>query len=477
LISLIGGEKIIVLAKDSFRDCSFAHSFQIAHQNSGLSSAMKKLKSFQKTRGIFETAILLLLLAIQIVLMTNNFGTEGHVVGRLIANNSDEDDLLWFVQITDVQIGRRPGRHIALKNFLNLLNEAVNPSFVINTGDLVDGNYRAVEPNLNEWTTYDSAISEIVDDLDFPYFDLPGNHDNLDNNNLTLYKQYAHLGKSFGDIHASWMIEKANKTAQFIGISTVDTIGGESLLSYEGLITESELAYLRTALEQPADIKVVFGHHSPIETEWGYHIKETPEKEAFLELLRTSEVVLYANGHRHKERMEDQKGTLFLTADNWPYFRLFAVDLKREQTSSFQYSANPLTWPLIIPVFPMNQSQVIQPQGDLSQEIPFEVLVFSRSAISSVSIDPGDGVWADLTNTGTNLWKLRENEHLKASNDTIKIKATDQVGRRREISLTIERKGAMNSETEKASLELFATISAVALATSPIYVLRKKHKK
>lgn len=438
---------------------------------------MKNRKSSQNTSGLFGTAILLLLFAIQIVLMTNNFGTEGHVVDKLIANNSDEEDLLWFVQIADVHIGKRPGRQFALKNLLSDLNEVVNPSFVINTGDLVEGNYRAVEPDLSEWIIYDSTISEIVDDLDFPYYDLPGNHDNLDNNNLTLFKQYSHLGKSFGDIHANWVIEKANKTVQFIGISTADTIGGESQISYEGMITESELEYLRAVLEQPADIKIVFGHHSPVETEWAYHIKETPEKEAFLELLRTSKVVLYANGHRHQERIVKEENILFLTADNWPYFRLYAVDLKRGQTSSFQYSANPLTWPLILPVFPVNQSQVIQPQGDFSQEIPLEVLVFSPSAITTVSIDPGTGVWVDLMNTGNFLWNLKENEHLEAHNDTIKIKATDQMGRRREISLTIERTGATNSNTEKASIDLFASISVVALATLPMYVMKRKFKR
>ncbi|MFW9917006.1 MAG: metallophosphoesterase family protein [Candidatus Thorarchaeota archaeon] len=438
---------------------------------------MTRRKPSQRAISILEVAFLLLILAIQFLLMTSDFRTAGHVASRLVASNSDEEDLLWFAQITDVHIGKTAARPIALKTFLSLLNEAVNPAFVINTGDLVEGDYRAVEPDLSEWITYDSTISEIVDELNFPYYDLPGNHDNLDNNNLTLYKQYSHLGKTYGTIHASWRIEKGNKTAQFVGISTVDVISGESQISYEGLITESELAYLRAALEQPADIKIVFGHHSPVETEWGYHIKGTPEKEALLELLQTSEVVLYANGHRHKERIVINDGTVFATCDNWPYFRLAAVDLKRGQTSFFRYSANPLTWPLILPVFPINQSQVVQPQGDLSQEIPFEVLVFSRSAVSSVSVDAGNGDWVDLRNAGTYIWKLPENEHLEASNDTIKFKATDQFGRRREISLTIERKGAMNSKTDKAAIDLFTTIFAVVLATLPIYVLRRKANK
>lgn len=404
--------------------------------------------------------------------------SESHAIETLLAQGTDEADLIWFAQITDVHVGKRAITPALLANFLEDLNDYVHPAFVVSTGDLVEGNYSLTKvwANPSEWILYDSVISSMADILNYDYYDLPGNHDNWDNNNLSLFRQYSHIGKTFDAIHTSWTIRKGDSSALFVGISTADTVGGESPISHEGRITESELKYLRAELEQPADTKIVFSHHSPVETEWGYNIRETPEKKEFMELLRTSGVKLYANGHRHKERILKEDGTLFLTADNWPHFRLYAIDLKRGQSSSFQYDADPITWPLILPVFPVNSSQAIKSQRKLSPGFSLEVLVFSRDVIESVSIDPGTGNWLELARAGTYLWRLSENAEIQPINETIKIRASDQLSRRRDITLTIENWQDDSRETKESSIDFFILLSMVAVTVPPLLFLRRKQR-
>ncbi|MFX0116025.1 MAG: metallophosphoesterase family protein [Candidatus Hodarchaeota archaeon] len=435
-----------------------------------------RIKSSKIVRGRTTSFILLVvLLFAPFLAVIADFPTNASAKDAFIASRTEETDLIWFAQITDLHVGRRANIENTLPEFLLDLSDFVKPSFVLATGDLVEGDYTHVEANLTEWVIYDSIISSVADNLNYDYYDVPGNHDNLDNNNLSLFLQYSHIGRNFGTTHHSWTIEKGGKAAQFIGINTADTVNGESIISYEGRITESEIAFLKLELEKPADARVVFGHHSPVEVEWGYHISDTPEKEELLKLLEAPEVLLYANGHLHKERIVRNRGTLFLTADNWPNFRLFVVDLERKQTSSFEYDASPITWPIILPVFPVNQSQMIRSQGMLIEGFPLEILVFSASVVEEVSVDPGNGTWIDLTKSGNFLWSLREDEYIELHNETIRIQASDQLGRRREIQMTLETSEEETSQTKSSALGLFAILAALVIL--PSYNLRKKQQR
>jgi len=397
---------------------------------------------------------------------------------RITAGNTlatspvEEKDLLWFAQVTDLHVGSKEYSitdHMI--HFLFDLNEFVKPSFIVNTGDLVDGDYVALQPILSQWELYNASICLVTEVIECPYFDLPGNHDNLDNNNLSLFKQYSHLGRTQGTIHASWMVEKGDYTAVFVGISTADTIDGEKQYSFEGRITEGELAFLKTELEQTADVRIVFGHHSPVETDWGYDITDTPEKEEMLKLLEESGTILYANGHLHKERIVQGDGILFITADNWEAFRLFVVDLKRGQTSSIEYNGDPITWPLIVPVFPINSNQVVQPQEPYPTEIPVQVLVFSASPVVSVTADLGNGNIASFSKSGEFLWNLNTSEFTQLPNDIIRIRAADDLGRFREIPLSVEH---MNQSGTSEAGDSSLPIVVIPVSLLAYYILRRR---
>jgi hypothetical protein len=439
---------------------------------------MMSIKSKQRISGLTGVFFICFLLSTQLLTFLMNPYSESQAIETLLTQGSDEADLIWFAQITDVHVGSRESTPHFLTKFLEDLNDYVHPAFVVSTGDHVEGDYnlREVWAYPSEWILYDEVISSVAGNLNYDYYDLPGNHDNWDNNNLSLFRQYSHIGKEFNAIHTSWTIRKADSSALFVGISTADIVGGESPISHEGRITESELNYLKAELEPSADAKIVFSHHSPVETDLGYTIRETPEKDELMELLKTSGVMLYANGHRHKERFLKGDGTLFLTADNWPHFRLCAIDLKRGQSSSFDYYANPITWPLILPVFPVNSSQAIKGQKKLSPEFSLEVLVFSRGDIERVSIDPGTGNWLDLTRAGTYLWRLSKNADIQPINDTIKIRASDQLGRRRDITLTVENWQDETRETKESSIDFFILFSMVAITVPPLLFERRKRR-
>ena len=95
--------------------------------------------------------------------------------GDAVTVGAIEIPLFTFVQFTDVHVGNPVNTpvHIRLEAAVNLAN-AIEPAFVIDTGDLTnDPVYEANASNLSEYTEYKKVVSL----LEAPLYTIPGNHD------------------------------------------------------------------------------------------------------------------------------------------------------------------------------------------------------------------------------------------------------------------------------------------------------------
>ena len=84
-------------------------------------------------------------------------------------NFKNDPDEFQFAMITDNAGGARPGVFAKAVEMVNLLQ----PEFVVNAGDLIEG-YSEDEEQIRAWW---QEIDEFLEPLEMPFFFLPGNHD------------------------------------------------------------------------------------------------------------------------------------------------------------------------------------------------------------------------------------------------------------------------------------------------------------
>ena len=100
-------------------------------------------------------------------------------------NFKNDPDEFQFAIITDNAGGARPGVFSRAVEMVNLLQ----PEFVVNAGDLIEG-YSDDEEQIRSWW---QEIDEFLEPLEMPFFFLPGNHDHYSEASIKAW------GERFGD--------------------------------------------------------------------------------------------------------------------------------------------------------------------------------------------------------------------------------------------------------------------------------------
>ena len=100
-------------------------------------------------------------------------------------NFKNDPDEFQFAIITDNAGGARPGVFAKAVEMVNLLQ----PEFVVNAGDLIEG-YSDDEEQIRAWW---QEIDEFLERLEMPFFFLPGNHDHYSEASIKVW------GERFGD--------------------------------------------------------------------------------------------------------------------------------------------------------------------------------------------------------------------------------------------------------------------------------------
>lgn len=178
-----------------------------------------------------------------------------------------------FAIVTDRTGGLRPGVFPEAIRKLNLLQ----PEFVMSVGDLITG-YTEDEKRIDEeWDEF----TGFIDDLEAPFFYLPGNHDYI---NEVMAKKWK---ERFGRDYYHFVYEDV----LFLCLNSEEKMRGAG----KGYIDEPQLAYIQETLVANADVKwtMVF-LHQPL---WD---QEDNGKWSDVENLLSDRKHTVFAGHRHR---------------------------------------------------------------------------------------------------------------------------------------------------------------------------------
>jgi len=326
-----------------------------------------------------------------------------HYPGHL----ENESNVFWFVHITDVHINSFEKifgvQSDLLRQLLNNIKNYINPSFIIETGDLVNGlNPLPYYQDLNQWKIRWSVLQETGMN-DTYYYDLVGNHDGYGNSDTFSY-------------FLNWSIQKKlqytfNRSLglsnySFIVLNSVWSNGAEWPDGTSGELNTSELDWFESQLikNKNSNLTFVFQHHPY--TEVGNYT--TSSGKTFLELLKEFNVSADIFGHGHENLERNQGGTICIETGSLGQgdqsFRIFAVD--NDGISSKVGILN--HWPIAMITTPMdrNLSRTAYDIPNTTKVVPVRALVFDRINVDKVQFNIDNSNWSDMTNDSTNkyLW-------------------------------------------------------------------------
>jgi len=350
---------------------------------------------------------------------------SGHIVFAgnpyLAYYSSETDNLLWFIQISDIHIGKSQNAADNLDWIVTDAADIISPSFIVATGDLTDSTNGGLFPNgpyLSEWQDYQQIISGVSSGF---YYDVPGNHDHYNNSDFSYYLNYSVTGVASDSSQASWVRTVNEKKYHFMAVNTAGNNGapfsivGPYYGDYAGL-DQSELAYLESELDNHSDasMTMVFGHHL-IDRE-GADTGLSHGRDAFVDLMDTYGVSLYGYGHSHETSegfyAKDMTDGVFyfntndLAGSN--IFRLYAIDCNGISAKEVSIGS----WPVVLITSPVDlnlgggpnpYSYTIHESGTN----PVRALVFDRDPVGAVSFRLNSkGGWYPMVpdSTTPGLW-------------------------------------------------------------------------
>lgn len=183
-------------------------------------------------------------------------------------------DDLWFVALSDNQAAGTVETNPIFEDMLPLIS-AVNPVFMTNAGDLIQGS--SDDETVRDMFT---AVLETLEDTTVPMFPTPGNHDH--NSDLGIYESY------FGTADYSYEYGPA----KLIALSS-------SGVTSRGTVTVTQRDWLSTELSTDLQTLVYF-HHALSVPSWGKStccFEDTTERDDLAVTLETGGVDQVINGH------------------------------------------------------------------------------------------------------------------------------------------------------------------------------------
>ncbi|MBN1944287.1 MAG: metallophosphoesterase [Bradymonadales bacterium] len=310
----------------------------------------------------------------------------------------DGSRIFWFVQITDTHVDSiLPQSEERITWALNEGIWVVDPAFVVNTGDLTDstnGIIYGTGPHEEEWIRYRIFLEEAGLTPDF-YFDLPGNHDQYGDADLSYYRQYSMWGSSTGRTQPHWVVEYPFGSYFFFGAATAGNDGAQWPFDNPTFVYW-EMEEMRAALAEhgrDAELIFLFGHHD---------YRSTENHDRFLEELSPYGPRFYAHGHTH-----DHKATL--GDDGIIRYRIDSLGQARHDNFAvWGIDANTVSvgvydagdaWPAILITAPVD-ARLLEVDNPYAPSVPnsctaapVRALVFDAEPVGQVEFRWDDGTW------------------------------------------------------------------------------------
>ncbi len=291
-----------------------------------------------------------------------------------------EQELFWFIHITDTQFIWSANESIAL--FYQLLNEtfqAIDPLFIYNTGDLVDANNGA-QQDVEEWKLYEKALKDNNMNSSI-YIDLVGNHDAANDPGYNHYLNYSMIGSSYNTLQYSFNKSFSFGNYAFIGINTAKNLYNLYEFALFGFLNTTELDWYEKELEKYRNFNriFVFGHH-PHKYPPPFLINSnlSSSGKTFFDLNEEFDVSYYLSGHVHFNSFHKEDNFLTITTSNFILnggtYRIISLDHNQLSMSI----ENVGKWPQGIITYPSSEIPIIQSKNKI------RVLAWDPNGINSV---------------------------------------------------------------------------------------------
>ncbi|MGC9150190.1 MAG: metallophosphoesterase family protein [Microbacter sp.] len=185
-----------------------------------------------------------------------------------------------FALITDMHLQQNDTHNTeTLRKAINDINRQHDLAFVLVAGDIADKGDR----------TSMLTAKKLLDQLNIPYYAVPGNHDTRYCRNGT-----ARFDSVFGNHHFSFIFRQV----RFIGFNTGQ---GNSINS--GWISDDEMQWLQRQLnETKRSQPLIFVTHFPL------NVTDVGNRDRFLQMVTPWTVEAVLGGHYHRNLVFDEDG-------------------------------------------------------------------------------------------------------------------------------------------------------------------------
>ncbi|MHA1336241.1 MAG: metallophosphoesterase [Promethearchaeota archaeon] len=265
-------------------------------------------------------------------------------------------NIFWFIHISDTQFIWYNDDKIA--QFNQLLNESyktINPSFIYNTGDIVNSDYEHFitanerDQRIEEWERYRECLDKNQMNSTI-YMDIMGNHDCYGHPGYSYFLKYSMMGKTFDTLQYSFKRKFSFGKYAFIGIHTPENYGAKYPHALFGYLSKEELDWYENELRNAQDCEkiFVFGHHPPYEI-----ISEANSNGKTFFMLNDEYGVDYLFvGHGHHNTFQKINNLLAIETTNFDRdggsYRIVAID-NNQLSTSLEFVAK---WPQGIITYP-----------------------------------------------------------------------------------------------------------------------------
>ena len=260
-----------------------------------------------------------------------------------------------------------------------------------------------------EWAEYRA----VVDGWATPqnWFDLPGNHEQYGDGDLSCYLEGSIQGEFSGQTQQAWLRQFSFGKYLFVGMATCGEDGRRYPIDNANL-TDDELEFLETALTQHADANLafVFGHH-PV-TGRNQHIYLAGEdRDRFVEMMIRHGVSSYGYSHTTYAAMGLYESLVLidlgpLKGERERDFALYTVDGNGFRVRQHDVGAWPIaqiTAPLDIDFAGANPYDYPVAVGSNSNRV--RAVAFDPEGIASVRFRADDGPWLAMDQVADHVFE------------------------------------------------------------------------
>jgi hypothetical protein len=390
-------------------------------------------------------------------------------------------NLFWMIHISDTQdCWSKESNTRKVEYFLNTTVPLIQPTFTLNTGDLVDSDYteffnRVPGQRLWEWEIYNKTFSE--NEANYTnYFDIIGNHDIYNDSRFDFYINYSISGQYFKTDQYLVNLNLPWGKYSFYYLSVPEDYGLEFPFALGGHMSKKEMAWFETKLEQNQDANLSFalGHMPPHQV----FSALSPSGKMFIPLMNSYNVDYFGCGHEHMNTYQNIGGMAAVEVPQFDEeegcYKIIAVDNDGISTSyqvGNQFPVGIITSPIdfhhAIGDYDMNKLQDVQ---------KIRALAWDPDGVDSVEWRAdGSGTWNLMTNVNGPLFEASfDSDLINGKKHTIEIKINSGSDTKIE-SIIFKSTGSMFfGWNEAIPLIILAFVGIVIVLPLTKFVLRRK---